>query len=71
MNNIKAILEEAGTDMSKVVKVNCYLTDMNDFAAFNAIYAQYFISKPARTCVAVKQLPLDLLCEVEAIVYLK
>lgn len=71
IQNIKAILEKSGTDLSKVVKVNCYLTDMNDFVAFNAVYANYFISKPARTCIAVRQLPLGVLCEIEAVVYIK
>jgi 2-iminobutanoate/2-iminopropanoate deaminase len=71
MNNLKAILEEAGTDFSKVVKATCYLADMNDFSVFNAVYEKYFISKPARSCIAVKQLPLGILCEVEVIVYLK
>lgn len=54
-----------------MVKTTCFLADMADFAAFNAVYAKYFTEKPARTCVAVKQLPLGLLCEVEVIAYLK
>ena len=70
MQNIKALLEEAGASFSDVVMTTCFLADMNDFAAFNAVYAKYFTEKPARSCVAVKQLPLGLLCEVEAIAYL-
>ena len=65
--NIAAILEAAGTDFSRVVKTTCFLADMKDFAAFNAVYEKYFISKPARSCVAVRELPKQLLCEVEAI----
>ena len=65
--NIGAILEAAGVDFSKVVKTTCFLADMNDFAAFNAVYEKYFVSKPARSCVAVKTLPKQVLCEVEAI----
>ena len=65
--NIGAILEAAGTDFSKVIKTTCFLADMNDFAAFNAVYEKYFVSKPARSCVAVRQLPKNVLCEVEAI----
>ena len=70
MKNLQAILEQAGTDFSRVVKVNCYLTDMKNFAVFNGVYEKFFISKPARTCVAVKELPLGILCEVEIIAYL-
>ena len=65
--NVGAILESAGVDYSKVVKTTCFLADMGDFAAFNEVYAQYFISKPARSCVAVKDLPKGVLCEIEAI----
>ena len=65
--NIGAIHEAAGTDFSKVVKTTCFLADMKDFAAFNAVYEKYFVSKPARSCVAVRELPKQLLCEVEAI----
>ena len=65
--NVGAILEAAGTDFSKVFKTTCFLADMGDFAAFNQVYAQYFISKPARSCVAVKSLPKGVLCEIEAI----
>lgn len=65
--NVGAILESAGVDYSKVVKTTCFLADMGDFAAFNEVYAQYFTSKPARSCVAVKELPKGVLCEIEAI----
>mgnify|MGYP001019484204 FL=1 len=65
--NIEAVLTEAGTDFSKVVKTTCFLADMNDFKAFNEVYANYFISKPARSCVAVKDLPLGVSVEVEII----
>ena len=65
--NVGAILAAAGTDFSKVFKTTCFLADMADFAAFNAVYERYFLSKPARSCVAVKQLPKTLLCEIEAI----
>ena len=67
MKNLSAVLEEAGTTFEKVVKTTCFLADMNDFAAFNAVYAEYFTSKPARSCVAVKTLPRNVLCEVEVI----
>ena len=70
MKNIGAVLTEAGIDYTKVVKTTCFLADMADFAAFNKIYEQYFIEKPARSCVAVKQLPKNVLCEVEVIGYL-
>ena len=65
--NVGAILEAAGADFSKVFKTTCFLADMDDFAAFNQVYAQYFVSKPARSCVAVKALPKGVLCEIEAI----
>ena len=65
--NVAAILEAAGVSMDKVFKTTCYLADMDDFAAFNEVYAQYFVSKPARSCVAVKTLPKGVLCEIEAI----
>lgn len=65
--NLKAIVEEAGTSMDKVVKTVCFLADINDFAKFNEIYATYFTSKPARSCVAVKDLPKGVMCEVEVI----
>ena len=64
--NVGAILEEAGLTFDNVVKTTCFLADMADFAAFNAVYEKYFTSKPARSCVAVKQLPKNVLCEVEA-----
>ena len=66
--NIEAVLKEAGTDMSKVVKTTCFLAEIADFKAFNEVYAKHFISKPARSCVAVKDLPAGALCEIEAIV---
>ncbi len=67
MENLKAVLEEAGLGFEDVVKTTCFLADMGDFAAFNAIYEKYFVSKPARSCVAVKTLPKGLLCEIELI----
>lgn len=67
MKNIGAILKEAGTSFENVVKTTCFLSDMAYFAAFNEIYGKYFTSKPARSCVAVKQLPKDVLVEVEVI----
>ena len=67
MKNIGAILTEAGTDYSKVVKTTCFLADMNDFGTFNEVYGKYFTEKPARSCVAVKTLPKNVLCEVEVI----
>ena len=67
MKNLAAVLAEAGTTFEKVVKTTCFLADMNDFAAFNAVYAEYFTSKPARSCVAVKTLPKNVLVEVEVI----
>lgn len=67
MKNLGAILTEAGSDFKKAVKTTCFLADMGDFAAFNAIYGQYFTEKPARSCVAVKTLPKGVLAEVEVI----
>lgn len=67
MHNIGALLTEAETDFERVIKTTCFLADMVDFAAFNEVYAKYFTQKPARSCVAVKQLPKDVLCEVEVI----
>ena len=61
------ILEANGTSFDKVVKTTCFLADMSDFAAFNAVYAEAFVSRPARSCVAVKTLPKNVLCEIEAI----
>ena len=65
--NLRAVLEEAGSSLEKAVKTVCFLKNMSDFAAFNGIYGEYFISKPARSCVAVKELPKDVLVEVEVI----
>lgn len=65
--NVGAILEAAGSGLDKVIKTTCFLADMGDFAAFNEVYAQYFTGKPARSCVAVKTLPKNVLCEIEAI----
>ena len=64
---VQAILEAAGSNLDKVVKTTCFLADMGDFAAFNEVYAKYFTGKPARSCVAVKTLPKNVLCEIEAI----
>ena len=65
--NLTAVLEEAGSSIDKVIKTVCFLSDMNDFAKFNEVYGKYFTSKPARSCVAVKTLPKNVLVEVEAI----
>ena len=65
--NVGAILEAAGVTLESVVKTTCFLADMGDFAAFNEVYAKYFTSKPARSCVAVRELPKGVLCEIEAI----
>lgn len=65
--NVGAILEAAGVGFENVIKTTCFLADMGDFAAFNEVYAKYFTSKPARSCVAVKALPKGVLCEIEAI----
>ena len=65
--NVRAILDAAGIGMDRVVKTTCFLANMSDFAAFNEVYARYFISKPARSCVAVKEIPKGALCEIEAI----
>lgn len=65
--NLKAVCEAAGTSLDKAVKTVCFLADINDFAAFNGVYGEYFTSKPARSCVAVKDLPKGVLCEVEVI----
>ena len=67
MKNLGAVLEASGTSFEKVIKTTCFLADMADFAAFNEVYAKYFVSKPARSCVAVKTLPKNVLCEVEVI----
>lgn len=65
--NLGAVLEAAGVGYDRVIKTTCFLADMGDFAAFNEVYAKYAISKPARSCVAVKDLPKGVLCEIEAI----
>lgn len=65
--NVGAILEAGGSSFEKVVKTTCFLADIVDFAAFNEVYAKFFTSKPARSCVAVKDLPKGVLCEIEAI----
>ncbi len=67
IKNVGEILKAAGCDYTSVVKTTCFLDDMGDFAAFNAVYEQYFTDKPARSCVAVKTLPKNVLCEVEVI----
>jgi len=67
MKNLTAVLSAAGSGLDKAVKTTCFLADMDDFAAFNAVYAEYFPNKPARSCVAVKTLPKGALCEVEVI----
>ena len=70
MKIIGAVLEEAGANYTDVMKTTCFLADMSDFAAFNEVYGKYFTGKPARSCVAVKTLPKNVLCEVEVIVAL-
>lgn len=65
--NVKALLEAAGSSIDKVIKTVCFLADINDFAAFNKVYAQYFTSSPARSCVAVKDIPKGCLVEIEAV----
>ena len=67
MKNLAEVLKEAGTGFENVVKTTCFLADMGDFAKFNEVYAKYFVNKPARSCVAVKTLPKNVLCEVELI----
>ena len=67
MKNLVAILEAAGTKPENAVKSLCFLTDINDFAAFNAVYARYFTEKPARSCVGIQSLPKGAICEVEVI----
>ena len=69
--NVKAVLEAAGTDCSAVIKTTCFLADMKDFAVFNEVYAQYFTGNPDRSCVAVKDLPKGVLCEIEAVAVIK
>jgi 2-iminobutanoate/2-iminopropanoate deaminase len=67
IKNLAAVLEEAGSGLANVIKTTCFLADMNDFAAFNEVYAEYFSGKPARSTVAVKQLPRNVLVEIEAV----
>ncbi|MEE1196751.1 MAG: RidA family protein [Lachnospiraceae bacterium] len=67
MKNLGAVLEAAGSSFEKAIKTTCFLADMGDFAAFNEVYGKYFVNKPARSCVAVKTLPKNVLCEVEVI----
>ena len=69
--NVGAVLAAAGSSYEKVVKTTCFLADMRDFPVFNSIYEKYFVSSPARSCVAVKELPKGVLCEIEAIAYLE
>ncbi len=67
MKNIAAVLEAAGVTVENVIKTTCFLKSMDDFAAFNEVYAEYFVGKPARSCVSAEKLPKDVLCEVEVI----
>lgn len=67
MKNLGAILEKAGSSYEKTIKTVCFLADMGDFGAFNEVYGKYFTEKPARSCVAVKELPKNVLCEIEVI----
>ena len=67
MKNLGEVLKQAGSSFEKAVKTTCFLADMGDFAKFNEVYAKYFVNKPARSCVAVKTLPKNVLCEVEVI----
>ena len=67
MKNISAILEEAGTTFDNVIKTTCFIEDIEDFAAFNEVYGEYFVNRPVRSCVAVKTLPKNVLCEVEVV----
>ena len=69
--NVAAVLQAAGSSMEKVVKTTCFLADMGDFGEFNKVYETYFVSCPARSCVAVKTLPKGVLCEIEAIAYIE
>ncbi len=71
MQNIGEVLKAAGSDYTQVVKTTCFLADMDDFVSFNTVYAKYFTEKPARSCVAVKELPKNVLCEVEVIAFLR
>ena len=65
--NVAALLDACGTSMDKVIKTTCFLADINDFAAFNSVYAKFFVNNPARSCCAVKDLPKGVLCEIEAV----
>lgn len=67
IKNLSAVLEEAGSSLEKVIKTTCFLSDMNNFAAFNQVYSKYFTKKPARSCVEVSRLPKDVLVEIEVI----
>ena len=69
--NVESVLKEGGYTLNDVVKTTCFLADMGDFAAFNAVYEKYFVKKPARSCVAVRELPKQLLCEIEVIAICK
>lgn len=71
MKNLKAVLEEAGTNFENTIKTTCFLSDMSNFAGFNEVYSKYFTSNPARSCVAVKELPKQVLVEVEIIALVK
>ncbi len=71
MQNLKAVLEEAGTNFENAIKTTCFLSDMNNFSGFNEVYSKYFTSNPARSCVAVKELPKQVLVEVEVIALVK
>ena len=71
MKNLKAVLEEAGTNFENTIKTTCFLSDMSNFAGFNEVYSKYFTSNPARSCVAVKELPKQVLVEVEVIALVK
>ena len=69
--NVAALLDAAGIGFDRVVKTTCFLADMADFSAFNEVYAKYFVSRPARSCVAVRSLPKNALCEIEAVAVLE
>ena len=71
MQNLKAVLEETGTNFENAIKTTCFLSDMNNFSGFNEVYSKYFTSNPARSCVAVKELPKQVLVEVEVIALVK
>ena len=71
LKNLQAIAQAAGTDLSKTVKSTCFITDMNNFAAFNTVYSKYITTSPARSFVAVRSLPKDALCEIELVISLK